>query len=268
MHNPPFGRLPRGATLSAALLLLMLLLSAVDSFRVAGDDRLSDAGNRAIAAFAVARTINGVVSVIQEMQVGVSLGINTTLEPGQILDPLNDLIERFSTAALIAATLLWALKLAGEFVIAPWLPLALCGLLALRLLLYRRYADSDLGPLLAQMVRIGIVVWAFAALTPWVIDSVHESSIVQSHYQQATQDFEDAGQQLRGIVDLASPLDIDRGKITSRMDQLTGMADRLSRQAIIVLAVFVFEVLLVPLLIFWISARILLGTRGTTLPAR
>ncbi|MGB5453654.1 MAG: hypothetical protein WBM71_14365 [Sedimenticolaceae bacterium] len=95
------------------------MLSNIGYSRVQGDSRLNDAGNRVIAAFAVARTLNGIISVIQEMQVGVSLGISTTLQPGQILDPLNDPVKRFSTAALIAATLLWSMKLMGNFIVLP-----------------------------------------------------------------------------------------------------------------------------------------------------
>lgn len=254
--------LPRGAILSALLLLGMLLLSMSSGFRDAGEHRLDEAGNRAIAAFAVARTINGVVSVIQEMEVGVSLGINTSLQPGQILDPLNDLIERFSTAALIAATLLWSLKLVGDFVVTPWLPLILLALLGARLLIARQRPQLDLEGHLIRGVRLGIVVWSFAALTPWVIDSVHNSPIVQTHYQQATQDFNDAGEQLRGIVDLDSPWDVDRSRLGERMEKLAAMADSLSQQAVIVLAVFVFEVLIVPIAIFWISSRVLLNPRG------
>ncbi|MCB1724087.1 MAG: hypothetical protein KDJ39_10385 [Gammaproteobacteria bacterium] len=255
--------LPRGGLLSALLLTLMLLLSSVGNFRAAGDDRLTEAGNRAIAAFAVARTINAVVSVIQETQVGVSLGINTTIEPGQILDPLNDLIERFSVAALVAATLLWSLKLVGEFIVVPWVPLVLGALLAARFAIYRYRPGAELENLLARLIRIGIVVWSFAALTPWVISAVHDSSAVQTRYQQATDDFDRAGEQLRGIVDIDSPWDIDRGRIRDRMQELTGMADRLSRQAVVVLSVFVFEVLIVPIAIFWVTSRLLLNPRGS-----
>lgn len=251
--------IPRGVMVPGVLIVLMLILSSLADFRVLGEERLDDASNRAIAAFAVARTLNAVISVIQEMQVGVSLGISTTLQPGQILDPLNDLIERFSTAALIAATLLWALKLLGHFLILPWIPALLLLLLVIRLGLEHCAACADIKQLLMRAVRVGIVLWGFAALTPWVIDGVHASDVIQGHYQHATAEMESAEQQLRGIVDMDSPLDISRERIARSMNELINMADRLSTQAIVVLAVFVFEVLLVPLGIFWVSSRILLN---------
>ena len=251
--------LPRGTLLPVALVVLMLALSAIGGFRNLGEQRLDEASNRAIAAFAVARTLNGVISVIQETQVGVSLGISTTLQPGQILDPLNDLVERFSVAALIAATLLWALKLMGNFLLLPWVPLLLLALLGVRIALDRCAACGDFNQLLMRIVRVGIVVSAFAIATPWVIDGVHKSDAIQQHYQQATQEMEAAGARLRNMVDLQSPWDIDKDRIAEGMSELTTMADRLSKQAIVVLAVFAFEVLLVPLLIFWITARAVLN---------
>lgn len=245
----------------ALLVMVGLSLSLIENFRNGSEERLDAAANRAIAAFAVARTINGVISVVQETQVGVSFGINTTLEPGQILDPLNDLIERFSTAALIAATLLWALKLLGGFAWLPWLPLMLALLLVLRLALERVPAAGEFRPMLMRGVRAGLVIWSFAAITPWLIDGVHHSTVIQDHYSEATQDLEQAGSQLADMASIDSLWDIDRSSLREDLQTLSTMADRLSRQAIIVLAVFVFEVLLLPLAIFWIGSRLLLSPR-------
>jgi hypothetical protein len=56
---------------------------------------------RALATYAVARTINGVISVVQETGVSVQPGgVGMTLAPGQLLDPLNDLIEQVSSVML------------------------------------------------------------------------------------------------------------------------------------------------------------------------
>lgn len=246
----------------ALFVALMIALTMFDGFRLGSEAKLDDAAERAIAAFAVARTINGVVSVVQETQVGVSLGLNTTLAPGQILDPLNDLIERFSTVALIAATLLWALKLLGGFLALPWIPwllaLLLATQLAMRFALPRHWRNPGIDQALLRATRIGILIWGFAALTPWVIDGLHHSSVIQDPYAQASESLQSAGQQLAALARMDSVWELDRGKLQQDMAELSSMADRLSRQAIVVLAVFVFEVLLVPLMIFWIGSRLLL----------
>jgi hypothetical protein len=56
---------------------------------------------RALATFAVARTINGIVSVAQETGVAVQPGgVGMTFAPGQLLDPINDLVEQVSSVML------------------------------------------------------------------------------------------------------------------------------------------------------------------------
>ena len=247
----------RGVLLPAALLVLMLLASSFEIFRTLGEQHLEDAGNRAAAAFAVARTINGVISVLQEVEFGVSVFVEAGMKPGQVLDPLNDLIERFSIAALIAATILWSLRFLGGLLLLPWLPLALLLVVLLRLTLERCPVCTDVNYLLMRLVRAGIVLWAFAALTPWVIDGIHHSDVVQGHYREATSEMEAAGARLASLGEGGDSWAIEEDKVRKTLVELKDMADRLSEQAIIVLAVFVFEVLMIPLAIFWISSRML-----------
>jgi hypothetical protein len=64
-----------------------------------------DAGlKRALVSFATARALNAVISVAQGTQASVQpLGVGVTLSPGQILDPVNDLVEKFSDLMLVAS---------------------------------------------------------------------------------------------------------------------------------------------------------------------
>lgn len=61
--------------------------------------------SRALVTYAAARTLNGVVSVAQGTEVALEPGgVGVVLTPGQVLDPINDLIERFSSVMLVAAS--------------------------------------------------------------------------------------------------------------------------------------------------------------------
>jgi len=77
-------------------LALLLALTWLPDFDAAADDYLSHALTDNLVIYASARTINAVISVIQSIEVSVSLGAGLALHPGEALDPLNDLIERFS----------------------------------------------------------------------------------------------------------------------------------------------------------------------------
>jgi hypothetical protein len=71
----------------------------------AAGTRAEDALTRALATFAVARALNGAISVAQGTEVALEPGgVGVILTPGQVLDPVNDLIERFSSVMLFAAS--------------------------------------------------------------------------------------------------------------------------------------------------------------------
>ncbi|WP_374438940.1 hypothetical protein [Inhella sp.] len=64
-----------------------------------------DAGlKRALISFATARGLNGVISVAQGTEFSLEpFGVGVTLTLGQVLDPVNDLVEQFSTLMLWAS---------------------------------------------------------------------------------------------------------------------------------------------------------------------
>jgi len=75
---------------------------------------------RAAGSYAIARSINAVISVVQESELMVQpAGVGVTLALGQALDPLNDLVERFSWVMLACLASLGIQKVLVE--ISPWL---------------------------------------------------------------------------------------------------------------------------------------------------
>lgn len=57
-----------------------------------------------MVSFATARTLNAVISVVQGTQVELQPGgVGMTFTPGQVLDPINDLVEQFSLLMLAAS---------------------------------------------------------------------------------------------------------------------------------------------------------------------
>ena len=89
-------------TVLALLAVAAALSGVVDS---ASRDYGEQAFKRALLTFAVARTLNGVISVAQGTEVAIEpggVGVNFTV--GQVLDPINDLVERFSAVMLVATS--------------------------------------------------------------------------------------------------------------------------------------------------------------------
>jgi len=89
-------------SLAALSLVLCGLLSVFDDL---GREYTDASFKRALVTFGIARGLNGVISVAQGTEVAMEpAGIGVIFAPGQILDPVNDLVERFSWIMLASST--------------------------------------------------------------------------------------------------------------------------------------------------------------------
>jgi hypothetical protein len=94
-----------GSATKALLVALVLMITTLSWSGVT--DRMSEkfvdaSFNKAIAAFATARALNGAVSVAQSATVSIGIGAEAELSPGEILDPINDLVEDYSSVMKLA----------------------------------------------------------------------------------------------------------------------------------------------------------------------
>ncbi len=78
---------------AAAAALILNWLPGLDA---AAEMYLADAITDNLIIFATARSLNAIISVIQSIELSVSIGAGVAVNFGELLDPLNDLIERFS----------------------------------------------------------------------------------------------------------------------------------------------------------------------------
>lgn len=87
------------------LIVGLCVLAAFQWLDDSGEQFGSSAFQRALLTAAAARALNGVISVAQGTDVAIEPGgVGVNFGVGQILDPVNDLVERFSAVMLVAAT--------------------------------------------------------------------------------------------------------------------------------------------------------------------
>ncbi len=104
-----------GAASATVLLLAILALSWWGTLDEVASQRSHAALQRALVTFALTRTLNGAISVAQGTELAFQpAGVGVVLSAGEILDPLNDLVEQFSWMALLAATSLGIQIMLGE----------------------------------------------------------------------------------------------------------------------------------------------------------
>jgi len=130
------------------LLLALLALSWTRYLDDAAHSATLTNFKRALAVAAIARGFNGIISVAQGTEVVIQpIGIGVTLTIGEILDPLNDLIERFSALALIASAALGVQLALGQMVTSPWLSAVIsASVLVYLIMLWRPPTATQGGP--------------------------------------------------------------------------------------------------------------------------
>ena len=104
-----------GAAFATVLLTAILALSWWGALDDVASLRTHAALQRALVTFALTRTLNGAISVAQGTELAFEpAGVGVVVSAGEILDPLNDLVEQFSWLALLAATSLGVQIMLGE----------------------------------------------------------------------------------------------------------------------------------------------------------
>ena len=87
-------------TILAAFLLLLTALSLHGALDYFAYDLLAETTTESIGIYALSRTINAGISVLQSSQFGIGIA---SVQLGELLDPINDAVERLSS------TMVWAI---------------------------------------------------------------------------------------------------------------------------------------------------------------
>lgn len=90
-------RFPRQLGLAAPLVVLLVALSWTGVLDRRPAEYVDRAIVQATVAFATARALNAGISVLQSLEVSPPVVGGATLGIGQVLDPLNDLVEQYSS---------------------------------------------------------------------------------------------------------------------------------------------------------------------------
>lgn len=273
--------------LIAGTLILACWNSRLDGF---ASDQVEVGLTRALFAFAIARGLNGVISVAQGTEVAIEpAGVGVKLAPGEILDPVNDLVEQFSTIMLWASASLGLQKLL--LLISAWRPLsiaisaiallwALVGIARLRrdaqaaldepardaarhALVGRRWLDMLLLVMLA--IRFAVPLSALASETAYQL-------FLRAPYEQSSAALEDARTHLSaGAAEIAPKPAADESlaqraqrllesaqkalDVGAHLERLQQTASEVTRHVVNLIAIFVLQTVLFPLLFLWLLVR-------------
>lgn len=260
----------------------------------ASEEQADNALKNALVTFAVARTLNGVVSAAQGTEVALEPGgVGVVLSVGEILDPINDLIERFSAVMLIAASSLGLqtllLNITSWWGVTAFLLVAAAGFLAVIWAprsVAARYAQPALRVLLILLfVRFAVPVLIVG--TTIISDRflAPEQEAATAILRDTTADIERINDETRtttageqSLMDrLGEMIDesLESMRVGDRIKELRESASNAAEHVVSLIAIFVLQTILLPVLFLWLfitglkgiasrSARLFQGGGGSS----
>jgi hypothetical protein len=230
---------------------------------------------RSLVTFALARTLDSVISVAQGTEVAVEpggVGVNFAL--GEALDPINDLIERFSAAMLVATSSLglqgvllrmsawWVTNLAlvlaaAVAVIAVWRPALLAGI-----------ARATAVRVLTIFLFIRFAVPVFVIGTNFVFDA-----FLAAEHEAANEALMTTTEEIEELTDEPAPSPASENpSLTERLEGLVadsmraldmrarmqGLSERVSEaveQIVNLIVIFALQTIILPLAFLWLFAE-------------
>jgi hypothetical protein len=275
--TPQHGLLKKTVvTVFAFVITAIAFLGVLDQRSAAYTDQAFD---RALITFGIARGINGVISVAQGTEVAVHpAGFGVNFAPGQILDPINDIIEQFSWIMLASTASLGIQKIFLS-ISSSWLCSLLLALLLTVTLVFVWHPGTS-GESLRGFIKKFLLVMVFIRfsipiaaigsellfdlfLEPQYTESTQKlqqtqeaiSSLSKEDKSQASQPSADDGvlDKAKKWFDSATQaMDID-----ARIDEYKAAAADATRQTINLIVVFVIQTVIFPLLFLWVVYRFL-----------
>jgi len=227
---------------------------------------------RALSAYALARALDGVVSMAQGTELAFEpIGIGVTLAPGELLHPVQDLIEHFSGMMLLASTALGLQRvLLG---ITTWTPLVVALTVAL-LAWWAAYATRRMR--LERALRaLALVLLALRFATPLaaLASEAAYRVFLEPQFLEARLALETAhkniGGAARAVTETPSTADrtwLERAQdlaaragrafeVRQRIEALERAASDAARRMVELMVLFLLQCVLFPLAFLWLAWR-------------
>lgn len=259
-------------TLLVAAMLVLSVFNPVDRLAEREYESLFE---RALITFALARTLNGLISAVQGTELALQpAGVGVTLTPGEVLDPVNDLVERFSWIMLGATLSLGVQQVLLE--VGQWwgvkLLLALAGLAWLAMRLKRiRLQEGSGNSSEKYLLRVLLVMLfiRFAVPLAMIANEAVYAVFLESRYVESTQVIESAGLAIeQASASDSSDAEEDEGFFESifdstaqaldfqqKLDYISERATELIEHLLQLSVVFIFQTGILPIAFLWLFLR-------------
>ena len=241
-----------------AILALAVALVWLRPLEVMAQSYVDSGLKRALVTFASARALNAALSLAQSTSVSIQVGAGVSAHPAAVLDPLDDLVEQFSTIMLVA-TLSFAAQHLLITLVGAW-PLA--ALLTLVLLVWGGFIwrERD-APAWLKKIALGFIFLIFAVPIASVASEATYRLLMANEYENAQAHItvmspgeavvsadENLSQKLKRLWSQSTD-------IKKQVDELTTQANATVEYIIRLAALFIIQTVVLPLLFMWLMLQ-------------
>jgi hypothetical protein len=255
---------------AVALMVAVAFLKPIDN---SSESQIDSALTRALVGFGIARTLNGVISVAQGTEFAVQpAGVGVNFSPGEILDPVNDLVERFSWVMLVATSSLGVQKILLE--VSSWIGISfmLAGAAVFWLLTRMQSGAASSVAKFASRVLLVMLLLRFLIPVGSIANDWVYRQFLQPKFETSSQQLEVASERIREISTRQSNPPEESSSLrqkakniyqsmTSKFD-FDGMlqdykksAEDVSEHAVNLIVVFLLQTILFPLIFLYVVYR-------------
>lgn len=261
---------------------IIALLAAGIAFSGIVDDSAetyaADAFKRALVTFAVARTLNGVISLAQGTELALEPGgVGVNLGIGEILDPVNDLVEQFSTVMLVATSSLGLQNILLR--ISSWwgisAALAAAGLLAVIVIWWPR-ATTSRWVTIATRILLMMLVARFIVPALIIGTNVVSNQFLEPEQAAATSALETTSSEIERLNEQVEvSIDPDQSMmdrlsasvrnalksmdVEARLAKLKSTTANATEHVINLIVLFVLQTIILPIIFVWLIIELFKG---------
>ena len=261
----------------SVLALMFILLVQLGPLDQLARDYTEQGLKRVLVTYTLARGLNGVISVAQGTEIAVQpVGVGVTFTPGQILDPVNDLVERFSSVVLVSGASLGIQRMLIQMTSWHWFSL-LCSLMLVvsLIMLWSNKTDVPFKMNMAYKIAAALLVVRFVIPLIAVINENVYTIFLQPQYNESSQLLA----QTAGDIDQLNRdvSEVNTGEVTfsdklkevynsasamvdiqSQLTSLKKTVDEISQYVLNMIVVFVLQTLVFPVVFLFFAYKLML----------
>ena len=260
------------------IILLFSILTVLAAFSYVldtkGKEFVNTNFNESVVVFGSAKALNAVISLAQGTELDLPF---VTLAIGEVLDPINDLVEQFSLVMLASTVSLGIQKIMMNFVVTDVYNYVLLGLIIFtNIFLFLNFTKSENIRALFFKITMVLIFLRFAVPLMGIVNDYAYNSFVKQEYniQILNENIIEVKENVskvtqNTIVEKADHSIIDKiSKFTEKLDsqyydkkieEYKKSVDNASEYIISLIIVFVFQTIFLPILFLFILYQFIKG---------